>query len=337
MSVQDNNPIFSVIMASYNAEKYIACAIESVLKQSISRWELIIADDCSTDSSYEIALEYSLVDSRISVYRLEYNSGAASARNYAASKSKGSWLAILDADDIYLPEKLEAQLSVISTFDGDDLVLVGCGAYFFSNTDRMARVCIYSEGSVQLKNELKRSGRFPPHSSILYKSDVFQKIGGFNSCFKRAEDYDLFLRFVEHGEFACVSVPLIRYRLHSSGISVNATEQGYSQRVYGAVANLCDFLRKNHSFDPGKSQDLLDKLVYLVSQLYKGSVHQRLDSFSLDFSIVKTTSSTFKISLFILRHPLLSFGLILRKFGLLSFEKKVINEYVRHVDVWNSR
>lgn len=103
--------LVSIITPNYNCKNFIAQTIESVLSQTYTNWEMVIVDDCSTDGSYEIALEYSVKDSRIKVLRNEKNSGAAISRNKAIENAKGEFIAFLDSDDLWLPEKLERQIA----------------------------------------------------------------------------------------------------------------------------------------------------------------------------------------------------------------------------------
>lgn len=102
------NELVSVIMPAYNSEKYIAESIKSVLAQTYQNWELIIVDDCSTDRTKEIVRNFN--DTRIKFFENDVNSGADVARNRAISEARGRWLAFLDSDDIWKPEKLEIQL-----------------------------------------------------------------------------------------------------------------------------------------------------------------------------------------------------------------------------------
>lgn len=104
------NDLVSIIMPSYNAEKYIGDSVKSVLDQTYTNWELIIVDDCSTDGTEAIINSFA-GDSRIRFLKNEKNSGAAVSRNYALREAKGRWIAFLDSDDVWLPEKLEKQLS----------------------------------------------------------------------------------------------------------------------------------------------------------------------------------------------------------------------------------
>ncbi|GHU75177.1 hypothetical protein FACS189461_0930 [Spirochaetia bacterium] len=111
--------LVSIITPNYNCSRFIGKTIESVLAQTYQNWEMIIVDDCSTDGSYEIALDYARKDSRIKVYRTEHNSGAALCRNKAIELSQGQYLAFLDSDDLWLPEKLEKQLKFMQENDCD--------------------------------------------------------------------------------------------------------------------------------------------------------------------------------------------------------------------------
>lgn len=104
------NDLVSIIMPSYNTAGYISETIESVLAQTYANWELIIVDDCSTDNTDEVVKPF-LTDKRIKYLKNEKNSGAAVSRNYALREAKGKWIAFLDSDDLWLPEKLEKQIA----------------------------------------------------------------------------------------------------------------------------------------------------------------------------------------------------------------------------------
>lgn len=103
------NELISIIMPSYNTGQYIGESIRSVLAQTYENWELIIVDDCSTDET--VAVVSSFADPRICYFRNEENSGAAISRNRALREAKGRWIAFLDSDDLWHPEKLEKQMA----------------------------------------------------------------------------------------------------------------------------------------------------------------------------------------------------------------------------------
>ena len=112
-----DKPLVSIITPVYNCEKYLPLTIESVQAQTYENWELILADDCTPDNSADIIAEYAKKDSRIKYIKLKENSGAAIARNEALEASKGRYIAYLDADDIWLPNKLERQLDFMEKND----------------------------------------------------------------------------------------------------------------------------------------------------------------------------------------------------------------------------
>jgi teichuronic acid biosynthesis glycosyltransferase TuaG len=108
------NDLVSIIMPSYNTGRYIADSIRSVQAQTYGNWELLIVDDCSTDASAEIIGEYARKDPRIRYIKLSENSGAAIARNTGLEAARGRYIAYLDADDLWFPQKLERQLDFLS-------------------------------------------------------------------------------------------------------------------------------------------------------------------------------------------------------------------------------
>lgn len=105
----------SIITPVYNAEDFIKGTIESVVNQTFRNWEMLLIDDCSTDSSAEIIKEMAEEDSRIKYIKLEKNSGAAVTRNRGLEMAQGRYIAFLDSDDIWKPEKLEKQLELLRT------------------------------------------------------------------------------------------------------------------------------------------------------------------------------------------------------------------------------
>lgn len=105
--------LVSIIMPSYNTAPYIMETIQSVLNQSYQNWELIIVDDCSTDNTDQVVA--CIRDERIKYFKNEKNSGAAASRNRALRESKGRWIAFLDSDDLWMPEKLEKQIAFMES------------------------------------------------------------------------------------------------------------------------------------------------------------------------------------------------------------------------------
>lgn len=106
-----DKPLVSIIMPTYNSERFVSEAIKSVQTQDYKNWELLITDDCSTDSTTEIIRKFAMADSRIKLYELSQNSGAAVARNNSLALANGKYIAFLDSDDFWFKNKLEIQLN----------------------------------------------------------------------------------------------------------------------------------------------------------------------------------------------------------------------------------
>ena len=117
----EQNVLVSVVMPNYNGARFIGPAIESVLKQTYRNIELIIVDDHSSDTSFEIIQEYCKEDSRVSAVKLTKNSGVAVARNIGIGEAQGQYIALLDSDDVWEKDKIELQLNLAIT-KGSDLV-----------------------------------------------------------------------------------------------------------------------------------------------------------------------------------------------------------------------
>ncbi len=110
----ENSPLVSIVIPLFNAKEYISETIESVLNQSYKNLEVIVVDDCSTDGSYLVVEEFSKLDSRVKLIRMEKNfGGPAKPRNIGVENSKGEYIAFLDADDIWEEDKLEVQIGLM--------------------------------------------------------------------------------------------------------------------------------------------------------------------------------------------------------------------------------
>lgn len=131
--------LISIVTPSYNSSNYILKTIESVLIQTYEDWELIIVDDCSTDSSCEIIQSFIDSDSRIKLIKQDQNGGAAAARNTGIEHAKGQFIAFLDSDDYWHPEKLEKQLKYFEQYDVD---VVFSEYYRFNSSGIIGKVSV---------------------------------------------------------------------------------------------------------------------------------------------------------------------------------------------------
>jgi glycosyltransferase involved in cell wall biosynthesis len=204
-------PLVSVIVPAYNSEKYIRETLDSVCNQLFKDFEVIIVDDGSTDNQRDIILSFCNADPRFRYLFLE-NQGVSSARNTGYNHSSGSYVAFLDADDVWLPDNLSSKLE---KFESGDFGLVHSDA---SQIDGMSNtiegVMVGREGEL-LINMLKWEGtQVPGPSSILVKRSVLQSIGLFDTRLSTSADHDFFLRVASKFKIGHVDKMTWKYRLH---------------------------------------------------------------------------------------------------------------------------
>lgn len=214
----------SIIMPAYNAENYINDAINSVVAQTYGDWELIVVDDGSIDSTSKLVNNWLLKDKRIQYFYQE-NGKQGKARNLAISKSKGEYLAFLDADDLWMPQKLEIQIKEIQEKNVD---LVFSDSYFFYNNeinDTSKKMDIgvgifYTQDSVKLFLE----GNRIPILTVFVKKDIVLGVGGFSESLiiQDVEDYHLWLKLLmSNSVFYSSDHVLAKYRIHSNSVTSN--------------------------------------------------------------------------------------------------------------------
>lgn len=216
---QLGTPAVTVVTPSYNAEKLIGRTIQSVLDQTWQDWELLVIDDCSTDSTREVVTAYALQDARIRLIALDNNHGAPAApRNIGVREAKGHWIAFLDADDIWHPEKLALQLAAADAKSGefissqmkdfwDDTLL-----YFSPVSASPIEAVTFAQQRIK--------GRIPT-SSVLVTHALMLKFP-FNEDirYKAVEDYHCWLRILRSGvKHWKVEYPLLSYRRIAGQIS----------------------------------------------------------------------------------------------------------------------
>ena len=246
------SPEVTVLMSCYNASRWLHEAIESVLCQTFGNFEFILVDDGSTDETWDIIRVYRDRDQRIVPIRKE-NTGLQDSLNVGIAHARAEWIARLDADDLCEPDRLAEQLRFVRNHP--EVVLLGTGFVEIDAQGRFIKKHLYPSGHRELLCHLERMQRFFPHSSAFYRVDEVKKTGGYNSRFRRAEDWYLWIKLASRGKIACLPKPLVRIRKHSSQISL---ENNGRRQVYdGEAATVCYYLKKAGCEDPsvGTSTD----------------------------------------------------------------------------------
>lgn len=204
-----NNPIISIIIPVFNAQRYIDAAIDSIRNQEYAPLEIIVIDDGSTDKSAEAAQKHS----DITVYKYQDNKGAAAARNLGIRKASGTLLAFLDADDLWTANKLSLQYKTLRNHPELDMVL---GA-----TEQFISPELETEpGSRKLREELKQMPGFLM-GSMLIKTDSFLRVGFLNEKLQLGEFIDWFERARHKGlQYKMLSDVVLRRRIHTSNLGI---------------------------------------------------------------------------------------------------------------------
>ncbi len=201
------NPLVSVVMPAYNAEKFIEETVKSVQAQTVSDFELIIIDDCSTDKTFDVITRLAFKDNRIKVVKGEKNMGVAHVRNKGLSLAKGKYVALLDSDDIWLPEKLERQIKLAEENKAD---LVYCSyAMIDENGNKVCEDFIVPE-KTGYEDTLIKS--VISCSTALMTSDICKKYSFPTDMYH--EDYAFWLDILKDGNIAVGDTAVTaKYRL----------------------------------------------------------------------------------------------------------------------------
>jgi len=233
-------------MSCYNTEKYVSEAIKSVINQTYKNWELIIINDGSTDNSLKVIKNFKKKNNKIKIIDLKKNYGQGYARNLGIKSSRGNWISILDADDIFAIDKLKVQSNIIKSLH-KSYVLVGSSCFLINQKGKKINKNLYHypKKSYFLKSNIYRNNKFPPHSSIVYKKSALAKMGLFDTRFKRCEDYDLWLRLSSFGNFTCTKKTFIKYRIHPYNVSTRLNGFKFSDETDAMLARVLHLARIN--------------------------------------------------------------------------------------------
>ncbi len=207
-------PLVSVIMPSFDAERFIAESIDSVIAQTVEDWELIVVDDASTDATTAIVADYRRRDSRIRLIPQQTNRGVATARNLGLDQAQGELVAFIDSDDVWYPEKTAKQVAAMDRShadlsytayerrrDGRPAGIVAAPATI--RYDELLQRCVIGCSTALVRRATCGAVRMPP--------------------IRRRQDHGFWLELLRDGSRTAVGVnePLVSYRLHGASLSAN--------------------------------------------------------------------------------------------------------------------
>ena len=210
-------PAVSVILAAYNAEKYLAEAVDSILGQTFRDFELLLIDDGSKDSTAALVADFGRRDPRV-VPISRPNRGLTPTLNEGIARATAPLLARMDADDVAEPTRFEKQVAFLDA--NPDCVCVGSRVTLIDPLGSPIKVTDHATDHASIDAGLiKGIGWSVVHPAAMLRTDSVRKIGGYREQFKTSQDLDLFLRLAEVGRLANLPEPLLRYRQHFESVA----------------------------------------------------------------------------------------------------------------------
>jgi glycosyltransferase involved in cell wall biosynthesis len=232
MEAAETGDLVSVVIATYNMGQYLPQAVESVLAQTYKNLEVQIVDDGSTDNTPEVVTRWR-AHPRVRVHRQE-NAGQARAKNQGVALARGGLIAFLDADDVWLPAKLERQIGLfrgrpeVGVVYSDYECMDGSGDKLQKGVTPMRRGWV--TGALLIEN-------FVCYSAGVVRSECLRRVGAFDETLGMGIDYDLWLRLSAHHQFDFVPEITVRYRIWAGQMSKN-----YRKRYQSAIRIMSSFL-----------------------------------------------------------------------------------------------
>lgn len=209
-------PTVSVIMVAYNAERFVREAIESILNQTYTDFELLIVDDASTDGSPAIFQEYERQDPRVRIYTQPHNSGIANARNIGLQLARGKYIAVMDADDVSLPKRLYKQVTYLESHP--ETGVLGACAWVVDENGK----CQGSFDYPLTSNLIYWSLFFYDpiiNPVVMFRTELARAVGGYRIEYSSLEDYDLWSRLSAITRIENLPDRLLLLRRHGNNIT----------------------------------------------------------------------------------------------------------------------
>ena len=222
--------LVTTILPVYNGECYISQALTSVLGQTYTNQEILVINDGSTDSTKQILDDFCMRDNRIKVIDNPQKLKVVKSLNIGLKHAKGDLIARIDADDIWMPEKLELQVKMFN--EDMDLHLLGTAKYIIDERGRLVNQNSYFPyfSDTDIKRNIHKANLFT-HSSVMFRRSMVEKFGFYDEDFLNSEDYELWLRITNKVKVGILNKPLVKYRVHSKSV----TSLRIQQQMYYAI------------------------------------------------------------------------------------------------------
>jgi glycosyltransferase involved in cell wall biosynthesis len=252
-------PVVSVVMPTYNGEKFLRLAVEGILNQTLADFELIVIDDASTDGTPRILAGFK--DDRIRRFTNDCNLGIAGATNKGLAVARGEYVALQDHDDVSLPHRLQTQVDYLDAHP--KIALVGSAATRIDERDAVLDTVVEPSDELDLKWELLFGCRFR-HMTLMARREAILEIGGYHqdASFRFATDYDMLSRAAMRYGVANLTEPLVLWRRHDGATSIeHELEQNRSAESI-SFRNLCALSEMAASGDGSRQKRAETKELY---------------------------------------------------------------------------
>lgn len=212
------SPRVSVLMTIYNPGPFLAPAIESLLAQTFTNFELVAIENGSRDGARETARRYADADPRIRLIELEENIGRVPALNRALNEARAEYAAILDADDVAHPERLALEVAALDA--RPEAVMAASHARYIDGSGTVIGQHMPTTDPVQLSEALAYGNPFP-HSSVMYRRAVALAVGGYYARYPFGNDLAMSLALTTRGQATMIPRPLVDVRIHPANATVS--------------------------------------------------------------------------------------------------------------------
>ncbi len=264
-------PRVSVVMIVRDGETYLREAIDSILRQTLDDFELIIFDDGSSDGTAALLQETARADPRIRALREERPGvGLSAALRRACAGARGIYIARMDADDVSLPDRLDRQVRFLEVHP--EVAVVGSAMRCMNGSRLLADVLRYPEEAADIGATLPRVNCIA-HPTVMMRREVYAAVGGYRRPFLHAEDYDLWLRIAERHDLRNLPDPLLHYRFHEGQVTATCIPE---QVIHTLGAQAAARMRRSGRTDPAEGRERIGRRDLLDMGLNEAAIDEAI-------------------------------------------------------------
>jgi glycosyltransferase involved in cell wall biosynthesis len=268
----ERNPAVSIVMSVYNAERWVNEVFKTICGQTYQCYEVIVINDGSTDDTKRLILEQCARDCRVRYLENKINKGLTRSLNKALSKAKGDLVSRIDVDDLWEPEKLRKQVEYLSMYP--EVALVGT-AYLDINSQGNVLgnpKVKFVETDYQIRKAICKFNPFF-HSSVVFRREIYEKLGGYNEKYYYAQDYEYWVRILSKYKAYNIPETLAYHRIDKNNISVRKEKK---QRFFSLLAKLKAMSRQK-KYVENLDSVLKDLLVIVLPRSVSNTIRKTIN------------------------------------------------------------